>query len=105
MAVQILTTGQGLLAPVLACDHCGNRIADEAGGIVLWFEPEATAQPGSTAQAYHLHRECQYAFEAEHKSVGLAMTASLGVHFHYLLHNIAHDPQAAQAEAEDLAQL
>lgn len=100
MALRVMMAERGRQAPVLVCDLCRKPIADEADCIVMWFRPQGLEPLGALTEEFHLHRRCQWEFEARHKRGRVTSTAELDVHLHLLLWNVLHDERRAKQKAD-----
>jgi hypothetical protein len=54
-------TEQGRSAPVVVCDHCGERIGRASEGNYEW--ESGVYEEGHLTQIYFLHKQCSRAFE------------------------------------------
>jgi len=86
--------GIDLHCPSVVCDHCGERIDNDAAGYVMW---------DTAGTIYHVHRQprCGYALEKAHDE--MMPWTPLDAHIFNLITNLDIDLAKARQSASFMA--
>jgi len=90
MTLVMRETGRGS-APILVCDHCGQRIERASDGNVEWRRGDD--------KVFHTHKRCSWAFEGAHGGRAKWSASEIDVNLLYLAHNLQVDWKKAEERA------